>query len=131
MSAYPDETTKAESIAQAKRLRDQARQGGLRLEAFLPPVLADWLLSLVERGVFTDPSEAVFVMLGEQQELEPHADLREEIMRRSDQAAMDDLHPGISQEQMAEWLQTLAASPRPEPAVWSRRITGELLDETP
>ena len=70
-------------IAQARTLREQARKGGLRFEAYLPPNLAEWVLDLVEEGVFTDPGEAVFVILGEHKDLEPHADLREEILRRS------------------------------------------------
>jgi antitoxin ParD1/3/4 len=78
-------------IAQARSLREQASKGGLRFEVFLPSGLAEWVLDLVERGVFTDPSEAVFVMLGEHRDLEPHADLREELLRRTLQAAMDDL----------------------------------------
>lgn len=45
-------------IAQAGSLREQARKGGLRFEVFLPSGLAEWVLDLVERGVFTDPSEA-------------------------------------------------------------------------
>jgi hypothetical protein len=40
-------------------------KGGLRFGTYLPPNLAGWLLDLIERGVFTDPSEAVFVILGE------------------------------------------------------------------
>jgi antitoxin ParD1/3/4 len=64
-------------IAQARALREQASKGGLRFEVFLPSGLAEWVLDFVERGVFTDPSEAVFVILGEHQELEPHADLRD------------------------------------------------------
>jgi hypothetical protein len=70
--------TLAKLKAQAKALREQARLGGLRFKAYLPPTIADWLLGHVERGTFRDPSEAVFVMLGEQQGLEPHADLRRE-----------------------------------------------------
>jgi hypothetical protein len=54
--------------------------------------------------VFTDPSEAVFLMLGEQQELEPHADLREELPRRSCQAALDEPRPGIPHEQVMEQM---------------------------
>ena len=52
--------------------------GGLRFDAYLPPRLADWLLGHIERGTFTDPSEATFGMLGEQQEQEPHSNLRRE-----------------------------------------------------
>jgi hypothetical protein len=47
-------------IAQAKALREQASEGGLRFEVFLPPGLAEWILDLVALGVFVDPSEAVF-----------------------------------------------------------------------
>ena len=82
-------------IAEARSLREQARKGGLRFEVYLPPSLGEWVLDLVEEGVFTDPGEAVFVILGEHRDLEPHADLREEILRRTLQAARDDPHPGL------------------------------------
>jgi hypothetical protein len=41
-------------------VRRQAAEGGLRFEAYLPPGLAEWVISLVEQGVFHSPSEAVF-----------------------------------------------------------------------
>jgi len=37
----------------------------LRFEAYLPPQLAEWLLERIEKGVFLDPREAVFVLLDE------------------------------------------------------------------
>lgn len=107
-------------IAQAQALREQASKGGLRFEAFLPPTLAEWILDLVARGVFTDPSEAVFVMLGEQRELEPHADLRREILKRSLQASLDDPRPDISEEEFEESMRKRLREPRPEPAIWIR-----------
>jgi hypothetical protein len=55
----------------AAALKAQADAGGLRFEPYLPPDMAVWLLGLIERGSFMDPSEAVFVMLGEQQEPSP------------------------------------------------------------
>jgi antitoxin ParD1/3/4 len=64
---------------QARLLRPQANAGGLRFEAYLPPSLADWLLEHIERGVFADPSEAVFAILGEFRDLEEHRDLRDEL----------------------------------------------------
>jgi hypothetical protein len=79
-----------EGIAQAGALRAQATKGGLVFAAYLPPRLAEWLLDLIERGEFADPSEAVFVILGEHRELEPHADLRDQFLRRSCQAESDD-----------------------------------------
>jgi antitoxin ParD1/3/4 len=108
-------------IAQARALREQASKGGLRFEVFLPSGLAEWVLDSVERGVFTDPSEAVFVILGEHQELEPYADLREEILRRTLQARMDDPHPGFTLEEVEERFRKLKSEPRPEPAVWRRQ----------
>jgi len=68
---WPSAEEKAKNIAQAKALRVQAEKGGLRFSAYLPPGLADWLLGLIEKGTFHDPSEAVFVILGEHQDLEP------------------------------------------------------------
>lgn len=108
-------------IAQARALREQASKGGLRFEVFLPSGLAEWLLDFVERGVFTDPSKAVFVILGEHRELEPHADLREEILRRTLQARMDDPHPGFTLDEVKEHFDKLLSEPRAEPAVWRRR----------
>ena len=112
---------RAGDIAQAKALREQASKGGLRFEVYLPSGLAEWLLDFVERGVFTDPSEAVFVILGEHKDLEPHADLREEILRRSLEAAMNDTRPSIPGEEAMAQIARSMAEPRPEPAVWRRR----------
>jgi len=108
-------------IAQARSLREQARKGGLRFEVYPPPSLAEWLLDLVEGGVFTDPGEAVFVILGEHRDLEPHADLREEILRRTLQAAMDDPRPGFTIDEVKERFDKLKSEPRVEPAVWRQR----------
>jgi Arc/MetJ-type ribon-helix-helix transcriptional regulator len=113
--------TLARLKAQGATLREQAQAGGLRFEAYLPPRLADWLLAHVERGTFGDPSEAVFVMLGEQEELEPHADLRRELLKRSVQAAMDEPGPRIPAEEVFKEVRERAKKPLPEPAVWRKR----------
>ena len=115
-----DKATRRHGVEQAKAAREQARAGGLRFEAYLPPDLAEWLLDQVESGMFVDPGEAVFVMLTEQRDLEPHADLREEILRRSCQAAMDDPRPRISHEEIKVWLRRLVETPRAAPAVWRK-----------
>jgi len=86
---------RARDIAQANALREQASKGGLRFEAFLPSGLAEWVLDFVERRVFVDPSEAVFVILSEHKDLEPYGDLRTEILKRSLDAARDDTRPPI------------------------------------
>ncbi|MBE0600118.1 MAG: hypothetical protein IH568_02280 [Burkholderiaceae bacterium] len=109
---WPDPADKAHAVEQARRLRDQAAKDGLRFEAYLPPSLALWLL---------DPSEAVFVILGEHQELEPHVDLRRELFKRRIQAAADDPRPGISAEEMWEKLREVTKEPRQESARWKKR----------
>jgi len=118
---WPDPADQAHAVEQAKRLRDQAAKGGLRFEAYLPPALALWLLDRVEQGKFLDPSEAVFVILGEHEELEPHADLRQELFKRSIRAAADDPRPGIPDEEVMERLREEFKGPRPEPARWEKR----------
>lgn len=117
-AGWPSRAERAAGIARANALRAQAAEGGLRFEAYLPPALATWLLDQIARGMFVDPSEAVFVMLGEQHELEPHADLREEILRRTCHAAMDDPHPGFPLEEVTARWRARTAEPRPEPACW-------------
>ena len=109
-------------IAQAKALRDRAREGGLRFEVFLPPGLAEWILDFVARGVFTSPSDAAFVMLGEQRDLEPHADLRREILKRTFRPRST-IRGRHSAEELRETCASAGGRPRPEPAVWIARPT--------
>jgi len=120
ISDWDGPETLAKLKAQAKALREQARLGGLRFEAYLPPTIADWLLDHVECGTFRDPSEAVFVLLGEQQELEPHADLRREFLKRRIQARLDDPRPGIRADEVFARLEKMFDEPRSKPAVWSK-----------
>ena len=114
-----EEQTK--SAAQAQALRKQAQEGGLRFEVYVPPQLADWLLGLIERGVFISPAEAAFVILEEHRELEPHADLRHELLKRMIQSSSDDPRPGIPAEEFFEKMRQKFAAPLPEPAVWRRQ----------
>jgi len=109
-------------IAQAEALREQARNGGLRFEVFLPSGLAEWVLDFVERGVFVDPSEAVFVILGEHKDLEPHGDLRTEILKRSLDASINDPRPPIPLDEFKKKMAERMAKPRSEPAVWRNSI---------
>ena len=108
----------AHNMAQAKALKDKARAGGLRFEVQLAPSQALWLLGLIESGKFADPGEALFVMLGEQQDLEPHADLRKEILKRSLDAALNDPGPMIPLEDVFCDIRKKMEGPQPEPAVW-------------
>ena len=116
---WPTAEQKEAGVAQAKALRQQAAEGGLRFEAYLPPQSAEWLLGRIEKGVFLDPSEAVFVVLGEHKDLEPHKDLRQELLRRRLNAAIDDPRPSIPAQQVFDELRKKMATPLPEPAVWS------------
>jgi hypothetical protein len=106
---------------QAQALREQGRKGGLRFEAYLPQKIADWLLDLIEREVFTDPSEAVFVILGEHMELQPHRDLRDELVRRRIQGAMDDPRPLLSSDEVRARPDERITS-RSAPAVWTKLV---------
>ena len=116
---WPSAEEKTRNVAQAIALREQAKAGGLRLSVYLPPRLAEWLLGLVENGTFIDPSEAVFVKLQEAQELEPHHDLRRELLTRMLQAAEDDPRPPIPGEEVFKLLREKRIS-SPEPAVWEK-----------
>lgn len=121
-AGWPGDEEKINSIAQASALREQAKKGGLRFEAYLPPALADWLLGAIEQGKFLDPGEAVFVILGEHKELEPYADLRRELLQRRLQSAMDDPRPGIPADEVFAKLDKMLAEPRPAAAVWEQRF---------
>jgi antitoxin ParD1/3/4 len=116
---WPSAEEKARNVARAIALREQAKSGGLRFSVYLPPGLAEWLLGLVEKGTFIDPSEAVFVMLQEAQELEPHHDLRRELLVRMLQAAEEDPRPPIPGEEVFKLLREKRIS-SPEPAVWEK-----------
>jgi len=114
----PDD--RARDVAQAKALREQASKGGLRFEVFLPSRLAEWVLDFVERGVFVDPTEAVFVMLGQSMDLQPYDDLRMEILKRSVEASINDPRPPIPLDEVVKKIAERMAEPSPEPAVWCR-----------
>ncbi|MCZ4344135.1 CopG family transcriptional regulator [Sphingomonadaceae bacterium G21617-S1] len=106
--------------AQARALREQARAGGLRFEAYLTGDQADWLLERVERGLFHDPSEAVFAIVGNFIELEPHRDLRDERLRRMLDVSAADLESARPADEVFDELRQELAKPRPEPARWEK-----------
>ena len=118
---WPDPADKAYAIEQASRLIDHVAEGGLRFEAYLPPSLALWLLDLIKHGKFLDPSEAVFVILGEHKELKPHTDLRQELLKRSIQTAIDDPRPPVAADDLMKKMRERLTQSRPEPAKWETR----------
>lgn len=105
---------------QAKALREQARAGGLRFEAYLTGDQADWLLERVERGMFVDPSEAVFAIVQNFRELEPHRDLRNELLGRMLDASAADLESARPIDEVFDERRQRHAQPRPEPARWEK-----------
>lgn len=72
----------AQNAAKAARLKAQAIKGGLRFDVHLPPGLAMWLLTEIEKGTFVDPQEAALAIFSEAQDL-PQNPLNEEIFTQS------------------------------------------------
>ena len=107
-------------------LCERVATGGLRFEAYLPSDLALWVLDMVERGTFISPDEAVFVLMGQARELDPHHDLRRELFRRRIEAAREG--PFVEAEEVWDRLEKKARH-WIEPATW-RRIgpDGEMAD---
>ena len=106
--------------AQAKALREQARAGGLRFEAYLTGDQADWLLERIERGRFVDPGEAVFAIVGHFRDLEPHQDSRDELLRRMLDASAAELESARSGDTVFAELREKMVEPRPDPARWQK-----------
>ncbi len=84
--------------------------------------MADWLLEQIERGRFADPSEAVFAIVQNFIEMEPHRDLRDELLCRKLERGLEDVKAGgvrPAEEVFAELRRELE-KPRPEPARWEK-----------
>jgi len=111
----------AADVAQANALRAQAAKAGLRFDAYATPEAADWMLGEIARGTFSDPQEAVFVLLREAIELGKHPDLKRELLKRQIKASLDDPRPDLSEEEVLERLEQWARE-RDEPAVWRKQI---------
>src|SRR3546814_3475241 len=95
---------------QAKALREQARAGGLRFEAYLTGDQADWLLERIERGMFADPSEAVFAIVKNFIEMEPNHDLSDELLRRRLEGAIKQIGRAYVLRTSQEWKSRMPAS---------------------
>lgn len=105
---------------QAKSLREQARAGGLRFDAYLTGDQVAWLLERVERGLFHDPSEAVFAIVQNFRELEAHRDLRDELLGRMLDASATDLESAHPADEVFDELRRELAQPHPEPGRWEK-----------
>ena len=115
-----DETAKLR-IEQARGLKELAKTGGLKFEAYLPGDLGVWVLELVERGVFLDPSEAVFVFMQQAKDIEPHDDIKREILKRCLDEAEKEIEAGnyYTAEEVRERLDKYKKE-RTEPVVWNK-----------
>jgi antitoxin ParD1/3/4 len=116
---WPTAQDRAQSVAEATRLLPQAEASGLRVELYLPPQMASWLLAAVMRQDYLDPQEAVFVLLQEAQELTRYPELRRELLRRTIGDSVDDPTPPVPIEEVFARLKAKMAAPRPEPAIWN------------
>jgi hypothetical protein len=112
-------------------VRRQAAEGGLRFEAYLPPGLAEWVISLVEQEVFHSPSEAVFVAMQSFRDLDDHPDVKQELLNRAIQKGIDSVEEGggIPAEDVMERLRKAMEGPRAEPAVWDKSLDRPLFPE--
>jgi antitoxin ParD1/3/4 len=112
-------------------VRRQAAEGGLRFEAYLPPGLAEWVISLVEQEIFHSPAEAVFVAMQSFRELDDHPDVKQELLNRVLQTRIESAEEGggIPAEEVMAHLRTEMEGPRAEPAVWNKALDRPLFPE--
>jgi antitoxin ParD1/3/4 len=106
-------------FAAKAEVRAQVKAGGLRFETYLPPGLADWLLDQIEDGIFADPQEAMFAIVGVYRDLEPHAAPREQLLRRAYLASVFDVpQPMPPGDDVKAQLRSLIDNPPARPAIW-------------
>jgi antitoxin ParD1/3/4 len=112
-------------------VRRQAAEGGLRFEAYLPPSLAEWVISLVEQEIFLSPSEAVFVAMQSFRELDQHPDVKRELLERTlqNRVASAEEEGGMPAREVITRLRQVAEGPRAEPAVWDKALDRPLFPE--
>jgi len=112
---------KSEPMAQASALRGQARVGGMRIEAYLPPVLADWLLSRIEDGTFSSPDEAASILLMEARVLDVDDNLRAELLRRALQAETGNPQSAAPTQEALKTVHDLQKALPSPPAAWEEK----------
>lgn len=106
-------------IEQANFLLEKIKQeSGMSFEVFVTPDLAQWLLEKVKRGDFIDPAETAYYLLQEAQELEPHKDLRREILKRKLEEAMKG--PFYDGDEVMKKLREQMKEPIPETVIWEK-----------
>lgn len=106
---------------QAQSIRDDASDGGLRFQAYLPPALALWLLDRIENGLFVDPSEAVFVLFKQARDMEPHLDLEQDLLHRQILSAINDPRPSVTADELMARFKAAPEKRRPDPVIWQTK----------
>ncbi len=112
-------------IEQVQKIKKQVSQGGLRFEVYLPPGMAEWVLDMVEKGRFLDPSEAVFVFMGLAKDIDAYPDLYNdlhgEILKRRVKESEEDIGKGkyYTHEELKKHIKERLSN-KTEPAVWEK-----------
>jgi len=108
-----------ERVDKAAELRAQAQIGGLYFIAYLPPAFAGWLLDHIEDGLFANPKEAIFALVGHYREREPYGATREELLRCACMAmCFDDPTLTLPKGNYTEHVQNLFDTPPAKAAIW-------------
>jgi antitoxin ParD1/3/4 len=112
-------------------VRRQAAEGGLTFEAYLPPGLAAWVISLVEQDIFHSPADAVFVAMQSFRELDQHPDVKRALLERTlyNRVASAEEGGGMPAEEVMARLRNATEGPRAEPAVWDTALDRPLFPE--
>jgi antitoxin ParD1/3/4 len=71
--------------------------------------------------MFVDPSEVVFVLFKQAQELEPHLDLQHDLLHRQIMSAINDPRPSISAEELKKRFKAAREKSRRYPAIWQTK----------
>lgn len=80
---------------------------------------------MVEDGIFLDPCEAVFVYMGQAKDIEPHDDLKKEILKRRIQQGVADAETGrtYTTDEVKQRLEEMRRR-KTDPAVWKKIAHG-------
>jgi antitoxin ParD1/3/4 len=122
MHHLENEETARLRVEQAKAFKKIAAESGLKFDVYLPSGLAVWILDMVEKGIFIDPSEAIFVLMGQAKDLDPHDDLKTEILKRRLDESIRSADSGLvySGEDVLNRMKQRHTVPRKEPALWKK-----------
>lgn len=104
-----NEETAQQRIDQAQALKPKASRAGLKCEVYLPSDIAVWVLDMVEKGVFIDPSEAIYVFMDQAHDIDDSDDLKTAILKHRVLKGEEDYDNGriIEGDDLDEFFETL------------------------